>query len=133
MPRAKILNAARVTMIWLLSFFLAFVFVVQGAAKFSSTSGWATAFRHWGYPVWFRQSVGVAEILAGLLLVLPATAPLGALTIIALMIGAIITHTVAGDPQKFQNELGPIVFAVAVLALRWRMRPRLPFAGSREP
>jgi len=106
-------------MTWLLSLFLAFVFVVQGVAKFSSTSGWARAFHHWGYPVWFRQSVGVAEVSAGLLLVLPATAPFGALTIIALMIGGIVTHTIAGDPQKFQSELGPIVFASAVLALRW--------------
>jgi uncharacterized membrane protein YphA (DoxX/SURF4 family) len=133
MTRATVLRMARMALTWLLSLFLAFVFVVQGVAKFSATSGWARAFQHWGYPVWFRQSVGAAEIVAGALVLIPMTAPIGATTIIALMIGGIATHVIHGDPQKFQSELGQIVFAAALLALRWSSVRRLLTHGATNP
>jgi len=111
---------AKTVFVWLPALFLAFVFFLQGAAKFSDSSGWAVAFRHWGYPDWFRFTVGFVELLAGALLVLRRTAPVGALLVILLMIGGIGTHIVAGDPRKFTSELGPIVVATIVLATRRR-------------
>src|SRR6476660_7661545 len=33
---------------------LTLIFVPSCWAKFSDNSGWSIAFRHWGYPTWFR-------------------------------------------------------------------------------
>src|SRR3954465_3366331 len=82
MQRAKGLRIAGFAIVWLVTLFLAFVFVAQGFAKFSDSSGWAAAFRHWGYPDWFRVAIGVAEVGAALVLLVPATAPFGAAGII---------------------------------------------------
>jgi uncharacterized membrane protein YphA (DoxX/SURF4 family) len=46
-------------MLWVFALFLAWVFIRQGSAKFSDTSGWARAFRVWHFPVWFRILIGV--------------------------------------------------------------------------
>ena len=68
-------------LLWLVALFLAWVFVRQGIAKFSDQSGWAQAFRMWHFPVWFRVGVGVAEVLAALLLLTRGTASGGAIII----------------------------------------------------
>jgi uncharacterized membrane protein YphA (DoxX/SURF4 family) len=106
--------------VWLPAFFLAFVFALQGSRKFSDATGWAIAFRHWGYPAWFRITIGFIELLAGALLLFGQSAPLGATLVVLVMIGGIGTHIAAGDPHKFTSELGPIALAVVVLVTRRR-------------
>jgi hypothetical protein len=44
--------------LWLFALFLAWVFLRQGIAKFSDSSGWARAFRVWHFPDWFRMLIG---------------------------------------------------------------------------
>ena len=85
MERARIRAIGIEVAIWLPTLFLAFVFFAQGAAKFSDTSGWARAFAHWGYPDWFRWTIGFAELLAAVLLLLRRTAAVGAAIIIVLI------------------------------------------------
>ena len=41
----------RDVVLWVFAAFLAWVFIRQGFAKFSDTSGWARAFRGWHFPV----------------------------------------------------------------------------------
>jgi putative oxidoreductase len=100
--------------LWIFSLFLAWVFVRQGIAKFSNTSGWAKAFNLWHFPVWFRVGIGVAETAAAALLLWKRTALVGATIIIVVMIGAMGTHVWWGHPEQVTSEILPLVLATAV-------------------
>lgn len=117
--------------LWLVSLFLVSIFIRQGAAKFSETSGWATAFRLWGYPVWFRMLIGIMEISAAILLLLPRVAPVGAALIIAVMLGGMGTHIARGHPAQITSELLPLILACVVLFAR-RRELKLPFLASAD-
>lgn len=119
MDRARLKSIAKEALIWLPTLFLAFVFTTQGAAKFSDTSGWARAFQHWGYPEWFRWTIGFAELLSAAFLLWRRTAALGAALIIILMLGGIGTHLAANDRFWFRSETTPIVLATIVLLTRY--------------
>ena len=103
---------------WIPVILLALIFLPAGWSKFSDTSGWAKAFRNWGYPDWFRITIGVVEIVAVLLLVFPRVAPLGAILIIVTMLGGTATHIVLDHGRHVTSEVIPIVLAVVVLLVR---------------
>ena len=100
--------------LWVFALFLAWVFLRQGIAKFSDTSGWARAFRVWHFPVWFRMLIGVLETSAGLLLLTRRTAFAGAIIIMAVMIGAMGTHIYWGRPGQVTSEALPFLLATMV-------------------
>jgi uncharacterized membrane protein YphA (DoxX/SURF4 family) len=106
--------------LWVFSLFLAWVFIRQGYAKFSDTSGWALAFRGWHFPDWFRVLIGVAETAAALLLLTRRTALAGALIIIVVMIGAMGTHIYWGQPGQVTSEIMPLFLAIMVAIGRRR-------------
>ena len=101
-------------LLWVFALFLAWVFVRQGTAKFSDSSGWAKAFRVWHFPVWFRIFIGAAETAAALLLLSRRTAFAGALIIIVVMLGAMGTHVWWGRPGQVTSEILPLVLATIV-------------------
>jgi putative oxidoreductase len=121
-------RAARIALevaLWALALLLISVFVRAGLAKFDASSGWARAFAHWGYPVWFRVTIGVLELAAAALLLWPRTAAYGAIIIIVVMLGGMGTHVfVEHRPARATSELGQLVFASLVLMGRWRARKR---------
>jgi putative oxidoreductase len=100
--------------LWAFALFLAWVFIRQGIAKFSDTSGWARAFRVWHFPVWFRVLIGVLETSAALLLLTRRTAFAGAIIIIVVMIGAMGTHVYWGQPGQVTSEILPLILATNV-------------------
>jgi putative oxidoreductase len=100
--------------LWVFALFLASVFLRQGIAKFSDSSGWAQAFRQWHFPVWFRLCVGAAETAAALLLLSRRTASGGAIVIIVVMIGAMGTHVWWDRPGQITNEVLPLLLATIV-------------------
>lgn len=113
-------------LLWALSLFLIMVFARAGWDKFDNASGWARAFRVWGYPVWFRVFIGVVELAAAVLLAWPRTATYGAALIIIVMLGGMGTHVfVEHRPARVTSELGQLTFSSLVLAGRWRHRIRL--------
>src|SRR4029453_1437570 len=101
-------------LLWVVALFLVWVFARQGVAKFSDDSGWAQAFRHWHYPVWFRICVGLAETTAALLLLSRRTASAGALIIVAVMLGGMATHVYWGHPGQITSEALPLLLGVIV-------------------
>jgi len=101
-------------LLWCISLFLAWIFIRQGTAKFSDTSGWAQAFRVWHFPVWFRVLIGVAESSAALLLLTRRSALAGAAIIIVVMLGAMGTHIVRHHPEQVTSEVLPLVLATIV-------------------
>ena len=100
--------------LWLPTVFLMWVFVQQGSAKFSDTSGWAKAFAIWHFPVWFRVLIGCMEISGAVLLVTRRTAPLGAAMIAVVMLGAMGTHIYHGHPRQVTSEVVPLTMALIV-------------------
>lgn len=117
MRAARVLREAG---LWLVAVFLAYVFIKQGFAKFSDTSGWARAFRIWQYPGWFRVLVGAAEVAAAILVLLPRTALAGGAIIIVIMLGGMGTHIWWGHPGQVTSEILPLVLAGAVALGRRR-------------
>ena len=107
--------------VWLMTAMLVLVFMRAGLAKFDDTSGWARAFETWGFPVWFRILIGVVEVAAAALLILPRTAPYGALLIVATMLGGMGTHLAVGQARHMRSEVVPMTFATIIFFAR---RPR---------
>ncbi len=106
--------------LWVFAVFLVWVFMRQGIAKFSDTSGWARAFPVWHFPAWFRVAVGLAETVAAILLLTRRTAFAGAIIIIAIMIGAMATHVYWGHPAQVTSEILPLFLATAIALGRRR-------------
>ena len=120
---------AREVALWVITLFLAYVFIRQGIAKFSDTSGWARAFRLWHYPDWFRILIGIVEVSAVVLLFIRPVALIGAAMIIVVMLGGMATHIYWGQPRYITSEILPLVLAT-LIALG---RKRFFFRAHREP
>ena len=117
---AKRRQMAADIVLWIFALFLAWVFIRQGTAKFSDTSGWARAFRVWHFPVWFRVLIGVLETTAALLLLTRRTAFAGAIIIIVVMLGAMATHVYWGHPEQVTSEILPLLLATVIAIARRR-------------
>ena len=109
---------AREAATWTLTLLLCAMFLNAGLRKFFENGGWSWAFRNWGLPVWFRIAIGVVETGAAALLVVPRTAPYGAMAIMAVMIGAIGMFAMHGRMQHSIAAIVSLVVAGIVLALR---------------
>ena len=104
--------------VWLVTILLVLLFATQGFAKFSSTHRWAHDFANWGYPVWFRILIGVLELAAAVLLLIPRAAGYGAGVIVVIMLGGMLTRVTHGDPTGIVHEIVPLTFALVVLFTR---------------
>ena len=120
MTRSQFVSAAKFVGTWLPAVLLVLIFVPQGLAKFNDSSGWAQAFRVWGYPDWFRITIGVLELLAAVLLIAGRTAALGAITIILIMLGGMATHLIFEGGRHMTSEVVPLTLATIVLVIRRR-------------
>ena len=116
---------------WIPVILLAFIFVPQGWSKFDDASGWARAFRHWGYPDWFRVTIGVLELAGVALMLAGRTAAFGALIIILVMLGAWATHIIFDGGRHMTSEVVPLVLATIVLVLRRGQLAGLSALGHR--
>lgn len=111
----------REVLLWVVTAFLVYVFVRQGISKFDDASGWSRAFRFWGYPDWFRILIGVVEVAAAVILLVPRFAWIGAMMIIVVMLGGMATHVVTGQPKQVTSEVVPLVLSTIIAIAR---RPR---------
>ena len=118
MTRTHVITAAKFVGTWLPAVLLVLIFVPQGLSKFDDASGWARAFRLWGYPDWFRVTIGVLELLAAILLIAGRTAAFGAIIIILVMLGGTATHLIFEGGRHFTSEVVPLVLATIVLVIR---------------
>ena len=118
MQASTVKKAAKTIGIWIPALLLVMIFAPQGWSKFFADSGWSRAFRHWGYPDWFRVTIGIMELAAVGLLLLGRTAAFGALLIIAVMLGAMATHVIFDGGRHVTSEVVPLVLGATVLVLR---------------
>lgn len=120
MNRTHLIKAAKVIGTWLPAILLVLIFVPQGLAKFDDSSGWSRAFRTWGYPDWFRVTIGVLELLAAILLITGRAAAFGAIIIIVVMLGGMATHLIFEGGRHMTSEVVPLTLATIVLVIRRR-------------
>lgn len=107
-----------------LRWFVAVEFLTFPWLKFSPVGllgypAYPDKFVDWGYPAYFSHVVGVIELLAGLMLILPRRYFLGAVTLAGVMVGATVTHII--DEDRWAEGLSaPIHLVMAVIiALAW--------------
>ena len=106
--------------IWACATLLGVAFVLVGILKLAGPSAirWNERFLHWGYPASTRYVVGVLEVLGGVGVLIPKSRRVAAAILIALMIGALLTHVVNAE---FQRVIPPLVLGgLAVLVFVWR-------------
>ncbi len=104
---------------WACVIVLAVVFVLVGTSKLRGSSAvrWSERFDQWGFPPPVRPVVGVLEILGGVGLLIPKSRRAAAATLIALMVGAVLTHLVNAEPFRLAAPL--ILGGMAVFILSW--------------
>ena len=109
------LTTAQAVTSWILQLAAAVILLQTLFFKFSGAEESVYIFTTLGMEPWGRIGSGVAELAASILLLIPATAPLGALLAMSLMAGAIASHlTVLGI--EIQGD-GGLLFALAVAVL----------------
>jgi uncharacterized membrane protein YphA (DoxX/SURF4 family) len=104
--------------------FLAVALVAVGISKLEGAPAirWTEKFRHWGYPANAQYVVGMFEILGGLGVLIPRWRRTAALTLGALMIGALCTHVANAE---FPRVIPPLVLGgLAFLMYLSQGRPR---------
>lgn len=106
-----------------ISVWLAITFVGAGGTKLLGMRTHVESFRRWGYPPWFRVTIGVVEVgaaaalLTGLWVEWLTVA--GGLVIGGVMLGAVYTHTIRAS--EIPQIVAPVVLgalAAAVIVLR---------------
>ena len=101
--------------------------------KFTGAEESVYIFTTLGMEPWGRLGSGVAELVASILLLIPSTAPIGAVLAMGVMVGAVVSHlTVLGIEVKgdggllFFLSLSVLVSGAIVTVLR---RGQLPILG----
>lgn len=123
--RVRVIKVLKLAGVWVPALLLVSVFAKQGWSKFSDTSGWAVAFRHWGYPDWFRVTIGVIEVTASACLLWGRTAPWGAMMIVVVMLGGMGTHVAYDHGRHITSEVVPLTLALIVLIGRRHQLSRM--------
>ena len=98
---------------WVLQLIAAVILLQTLYFKFTGADESVYIFQTLGMEPWGRIGSGVAELIAGVLLLAPVTVPIGALLALVVISGAIVSHlTVLGI--VVQNDGGEL-FALAVV------------------
>jgi hypothetical protein len=77
---------------------LTVVFLAAAGMKFAAVPFEVEGFARFGFPLWFMYVVGVLQLLGAVLLWTPGCVALGAGLLAVLMVGAVGSHLLAGDP-----------------------------------
>jgi len=80
-----------------LAIVLGIAMIGGGAMKLAGQSSQVEAFSALGLPAWFRILVGTFEVIGGLLVMMPATSPVGSLILSTILVGALWAHVTHGD------------------------------------
>jgi putative oxidoreductase len=86
--------------VWILQILVAAAFIGAGGAKLASAPMMVQIFDHIGIGQWFRYVTGLVEVLSGVMVLMPRTAPIGAALLTVTMACAICVHLfrIGGNP-----------------------------------
>src|SRR5450432_1031598 len=109
--------------VWILAGLLAFAFLGAGITKLLGVEMQIKNLESWGYPLWFRFPIGLAEIAFAVALLIPKYRELALYGIFIWTPIAVITLLRAG---QFNMIGAPIVFGVLALAILFLIRKQKP-------
>jgi len=115
-------------LVWMVQVVIAITLLQTLFFKFTAADESVKIFTMLGVEPWGRIGTGVFELIAGIALLVPATAVYGALLAAGLMLGAIFSHiTVLGVTGEFGGLflLSLVVFVLSLIVLVVR-RNELP-------
>lgn len=120
---------------WILQLAAAGILLQTLFFKFTAAPESVYIFSQLGMEPWGRLGSGVTELVASLLLLVPATAATGAVLAMGVMVGAILSHlTVLGIEVQGDGgglfALALVVF-LAACGVAFLRRRQLPIIGSR--
>lgn len=118
---------------WGLSGLLAFVFLVAGVTKLAGAAYQLAFLQSWGYPLWLRFPIGLAELALAAGLLWPAYRTLTLYAVFGWAVAAAFTHLQAGQGAALlSNPMSPVFLAGLALLdlLVWRSAHR-PVANPR--
>jgi DoxX-like protein len=127
LPHAALRGRPKVAQIgiWISTGLFAATFAFSGAMFIAGPSDVVTAFRHLGYPDYFRELLGIAKLLGVAALIYPLASPTPREWAYAgstfVCIAAFASHLLSGDP------LGKVIapmFALALLLTSYFLRRR---------
>lgn len=111
---------------WILQLTIAVILLQTLFFKFTAAPESVYIFSRLGAEPWGRLASGVAELVASVLVLVPASSVIGALLAVAIMLGAILSHLavlgieVQGDGGLlFGLALTVLFCGLGVVALRW--------------
>ncbi|MBL0870850.1 MAG: DoxX family protein [Phycisphaerales bacterium] len=127
-------SKALVVVSWVCQVLAAVILLQTLFFKFTGAEESKYIFTVMGMEPWGRYASGVAELIAAALLLIPATAPIGAALAMGVMVGAIASHLtklgiVVKDDGGLLFALAVTVFLTSLVVLVLR-RGALPLVGK---
>src|SRR6266446_5660366 len=115
-PLSKGLNITR----WVLQGLAAAAFLAAGGSKLAAAPAMVEMFGKLGAGQWFRYLTGAMEVIGAVALLVPRAAFYGAVLLVAVMVGAVVTHlaVLGGSP------IPALVLLVIVGTVAWLRRPK---------
>lgn len=112
---------------WIVTGLLGLAFLMAGMVKISGQDEMIQNFDKWGFPVAFMYFIGISELLGAIGLFVKITRIYAAFGLIAVMLGAIGTHIVAGE-----NFFVPLILLILVGVLVFIRKEEIPFLTKKE-
>jgi uncharacterized membrane protein YphA (DoxX/SURF4 family) len=108
--------------VWVLRVLLALTFAISASGKLDPGGNVAEAFQRWGYSTPVMMAIGVVELVASIMLLVPKLTAVACAILAVTMLGSVVTHITHFDEMGW--PLLPLVM-IALLAVVWRFgRPR---------
>ena len=92
---------------WALRILLALGYIAASLGKLSGHPEVIQMFENWGYPEPFYLVIGIFELLFAVLILIPKTLKIALIGLVALMLGALLTHLI-NDPLA--QMIRPLLF-----------------------
>ena len=96
---------------------LGLVMIGAGAVNFVGPRSVRDSFARWGYPAGFHRATGSLEVIAGLLLLVPATWWAGAIGSVVILLAAAMTLIRCREWSHLPGAVVLMAAAVAALAI----------------
>lgn len=112
--------------LWVLQVLGAAMFLFAGFLKLSGSADMVSLFQAIGVGQWFRYLTGTLEVLGAVALLIPRLRALGALGLVGVMIGALITDLFVVDIPPAPALINLVIVAIVAWGRRGELRALLP-------
>ncbi len=112
-----------------LAVLLGLLFLAAGLPKLIAAPNFAEQFAAWGYPAWLPRLVGLGETLGALTILVGRFNRPGSALLVAIMIGAAVTHIRVGEWSRVPFV---VILILALMALFYRARETRDIVDQRK-